>query len=311
MVNTLLTPDVIAAKALATLYENLTMLPLVYTDVSSDFSRSKVGSVVNVRKPATFTANEFDRASGITIQNATETSVPVTLDKIADVSFAVTSEDLTLHLEDFAAQLLAPATEAIAQKIDRDILALKSNVTQVAGSVADTDPFAWKNPEALIEADRLLNIKNVPPSERAAVVGPTTRANWLNSDIIKFADKSGSTDALRRGSIGSGLFGFDAYMTQNVGQPKATGDQVIGDPTTEVGVAFHKTAFAFASAPLALPSDTGEWAATQSYKGLNLRVVKSYDISKKQDVISVDVLYGVDVLDANRAVLLRGPLKTA
>ncbi|OHD15050.1 MAG: hypothetical protein A2Y38_25910 [Spirochaetes bacterium GWB1_59_5] len=303
MANTFLTPDVIAAKALATLYENLTMLPLVYTDVSSDFSRSKVGSVVNVRKPATFTANEFDRASGITIQNATESSVPVTLDKIADVSFAVTSEDLTLHLEDFAAQLLAPATEAIAQKIDRDILALKSNVTQVAGTGTG---FEWTKPEALIEADRLLNIKNVPPSERAAVVGPTTRANWLNSDIIKFADKSGSTDALRRGSIGSGLFGFDAYMTQNVAQPAQS--PTTGQPTTEVGVAFHKTAFAFASAPLALPSDTGEWAATQSYKGLNLRVVKSYDISKKQDVISVDVLYGVDVLDANRAVLLRGAL---
>ena len=74
MANTFLTPDVIAAKALATLYENLTMLPLVYTDVSSDFSRSKVGSVVNVRKPATFTANEFDRASGISIQNATATN---------------------------------------------------------------------------------------------------------------------------------------------------------------------------------------------------------------------------------------------
>ncbi|MCD2099540.1 P22 phage major capsid protein family protein [Rhodococcus qingshengii] len=306
MPNTFLTPDVIARQALANLYENLVALPLVHTDVSRDFAGAKVGDTVNIRKPATFTANEFNRASGITIQNATESSVPVVLNKIADVSFAITSEDLTLHLEDFATQLLAPATEAIAQKIDRDILALKADVTQVAGSVADTDPFAWKKPEALIEADRLLNIKNVPTSERAAIVGPTTRAHWLNSDIIKHADKSGSTAALRDGSIGRGLFGFDAYMTQNIAQPAGSPDP--GEPTTEVGVAFHRSAFAFASAPLALPSDTGEWAAVENYKGISLRVVKSYDISKKQDVVSVDVLYGVKTLDANRAALIRGAL---
>lgn len=304
MANTLLTPDVLARSALATLYENLCMVPLVYTDVSADFTRAKVGETVNIRKPATFTANTFNRASGITIQNATETSIPVVLNTIEDVSFAVTAEDLTLHLESFSEQLLAPAMEALAQKVDRAIIALKADVTAVAGGASPAG-FEWNKPEALIEADRLLNIQKVPNSMRHAVVGPTTRAKWLNSDIIKHADKSGSTDALRNGSIGRNLFGFDAFMTQNIVQP--AGSPTTGQPTTEVGLAFHETAFCFASAPLARPTDNS-WSAVESYKGLSLRVVKSYDINKKQEVVSLDILFGTKTLDANRAVLLRGDL---
>ncbi|MFD6400816.1 P22 phage major capsid protein family protein [Nocardia sp. NPDC060249] len=303
MANTLLTPDVLATAALANLYEQLCMVPLVYTDVSTDFTRAKVGETVNIRKPATFTANTFVRADGITIQNATETSVPVVLNTIKDVSFAVTAEDLTLHLEDFTEQLLKPAMEALAQSIDRAIIAqAKADFVQIAGTGTG---FEWNKPEVLIEADRLLNIKNVPPSERAAVVGPTTRANWLNSEWLKHVDKSGSTQALRKGAIGDDLIGFGAYMTQNIVQP--AGSPATGQPTTEVGLAFHKTALALASAPLAAPSD-GSWHSVKSYKGLSLRLVKKYDINKKQDVCSLDILFGTKTLDANRGVLLRGAL---
>jgi hypothetical protein len=309
MANTLLTPDVLATAALANLYEQLVMVPLVYTDVSSDFTRAKVGETVNIRKPATFTAQTFVRADGITIQNATETSVPVVLNTIKDVSFAITAEDLTLHLNDFTEQLLRPAMEALAQSIDRAIIAqAKADFTAIAGDeyFPGTTTGAhdnWQHPEVLIEAGRLLDISNVPDSERAAVVGPTTKAKWLNADILKHADKSGSTMALRKGSIGENLFSFDAYMTQNIVQP--AGSPSTGQPTTEVGLAFHRTALALASAPLAAPSD-GSWHSVQSYKGLSLRLVKKYDINKKQDVCSVDILFGTKTLDANRGVLLKG-----
>lgn len=299
MANTLLTPSVLARTSLATLYETTQMLPLVYTDVSSAFATAKVGNTVNVRKPATFTAALFDRAVGIVPQNATETAIPVVLDKIADVSFTVTTEDLTLKISDFAAQFLDPAMEAIAQHIDKAILALRSDITQKAGITPAG--FEWNKPEVLIEAGRLLDIKNVPTSDRFAVVGPTTKAQWLNSDLIKQADKSGSTAALRAGSIGRDVFGFQAFQTQNVGQPGA----VSGQPSTEQGLAFHKTAFAFASAPLEVAP--GSNASVVNYKGINIRVAYDYDIKYKQTVVSLDTLYGVKTLDANRAVLLTGP----
>ncbi|MBF6358194.1 hypothetical protein IU449_27230 [Nocardia higoensis] len=312
MANTLLTPSVIAKKALANLYENLCMVPLVYTDVSSEWGGQKIGSTVKIRKPATFTAQTFNPASpSITVQNATETGVDVTLDKHRDVSFAITAQDLTLRLEDFDEQFLAPACEALAQAVDQAIIAqAKADFTQVAGDtyyggVTTGDHNLWEHPENLIEADRLLNIQKVPSSERSAVVGPTTRAKWLDSDIIKHADKSGSTAALRDGSIGRNIFGFGAYMTQNIVQP--AGSPAVGQPKTEVGLAFHKTALALASAPLALPR-SNTWGAMESYKGLSLRIVQDYDMDIKSDVISVDILFGTKTLDANRGVLLRGDL---
>lgn len=118
MANTFLTPSIIAKAALATLYETCVMAQLVHRDYEQEFV-SRVGDTISVRKPAVFQANEFNRAQGIQIQNASEGSVPITLNHFSDVSFAVTAEELTLEIEDFGTQLLNPAMEAISQKIDR------------------------------------------------------------------------------------------------------------------------------------------------------------------------------------------------
>ncbi|MDJ0404028.1 P22 phage major capsid protein family protein [Rhodococcus erythropolis] len=300
MANTLLTPDVLARQSLVTLHENTVMLPLVYKDLSREFEGTAIGETVNVRRPATFTAKVFDPVTGIEIQNATETSVPVVLDKIADVSFEVTSKDLTLHILDFDEQFLNPALEAIAQHIDRALLGLRSDVTAVAGTTPAG--FEWNKPEVLIEAGRLMDIAKIPTANRYAVTGPTTKAQWLNSDIVKHADKSGSTEALRRGSIGRDLFGFEAFQTQNVGQAAVT--PAVGQPTTEVGVAFHPNAFCFVSAPLEIAP--GSNASVMTYKGVSIRVAYDYDIKFKKTVVSLDTLYGVKTLEKERAVLLKG-----
>lgn len=312
MANTFLTVQEIAEEALATLYESTPMHGLVHTDLTSEFAAKAKGNTIDIRTPAVFQSKRFNRANGIELQDATEGKIPLVVDKIADVSVPVTDEDMTLSIKDFSVQLLSPMMEAIAQDIDLSILALRSGVSQVAGFGADatTDGQTWDKPEVLIEAGRQLDLKKVPKADRYAVVGPTTNAKWLNSDLIKRADKSGSTAALREGSIGKNLFGFDAFQTGNVGQPKATGSQVAGDPTTEIGLAFHKTALAFGSAPLQLPAgaDVGQ-VSVVSYKGLSIRISYGWDIKYKQTVISADMLFGVKLLDANRAVLLKGANK--
>lgn len=307
MANTFLSATAIAKQALATLYENTFLGPLVHIDAGSELATKKQGDTINIRKPATFTAQLFNRVNGIQLQDATEGNVPVVLDKIADVSFAVTDEDMSLKIEDFDEQLLSPALEAIAQHIDIAVLGLRSGITQVAGTHANAAALGqtWDQPEVLIEAKRLLDLKSVPLRDRYAIVGPTMASRWLNTDMLKHADKSGSTEALREGSLGKNLFGFEAFQTGNVGQPAA--NPATGQPTTEIGLAFHKSALALASAPLEVPAgaDDGK-VAVQSYKGLSIRVAYGWDIKYKQTIVSVDFLYGVKLLDANRAVLLKG-----
>lgn len=300
MANTLLTPDVIANAALANLYETCVMANLVHRDYESDFA-AKVGDTITVRKPTTFTAEEYVRANGINIQNATETGIPVVLNHFADVSFAVTSEDLTLKIKDFSEQFLNPAMEAIAQKIDRDVLALRDDISAEVGVVGGENAYAWDNPRVAIDAGRELDQAKVPMTERRLVVGPITKAEWLGDDLFNRADARGDTEGLLEASLGRRVFGFDPYMTQNITVPAQTS----GNSTTEVGVAFHRTAFALAFRPLALPQGAQN-AAIANYKGFGLRVVYDYDMDAKQDVVSIDCLYGTKTLDANRAVLVKG-----
>ncbi|HEX5561800.1 MAG TPA: P22 phage major capsid protein family protein [Nocardioidaceae bacterium] len=299
MANTFLTPDLIATRGLATLFETTVMAQLVHRDFDGDF-RGRQGDTVTIRKPAVFTAGEFNRSTGIQPQNATESGVDVTLNHFADVSFTVTTEQLTLEIEDFGTQLLDPAMEAISQKIDRDLLALRSDITQEVGQATGR---TLDKPEVLIDAGTRLNLNSVPTTERRAVVGPTTNGNWLDSPVLKTVDASGSTEALREAYVGRRLFGFDPYWTQNVEQP--AGSPATGEPTTEVGVAFHKTAFALVTRPLEVPPGAQD-ATIMSYKGFGLRVVYDYDIKYKQTVVSVDCLYGTKTIDAKRAVLLKG-----
>jgi hypothetical protein len=307
MANTFLTPDVIARAALATLYETTVMSALVHRDYESEFQN--VGDTITIRKPTTFTAQEYNRADGITVQNATETGVPLTLNHFADVSFAVTSEDLTLNILDFGAQLLNPAMEAISQKVDRDIIAQAvADVTQEVGVVGGTNPplpganeYAWDNPRVLIDAGRVLTQRNVPTTGRRAVIGPISQAQWLGDDLFNRADARGDTEGLREANLGRRVFGFDPYVTQNAPAP---GDSS-GESSTEVGVAFHQSAIAMAFRPLSLPRGAQN-AAIANYKGFGLRVVYDYDIDQKQDVVSIDCLYGIKVLDPNRAVLIKG-----
>jgi coat protein Gp5 len=300
--NTFLTPDIIARMALANLYETTVMAGLVHRDYEPEFA-ARVGDTITIRKPAVFTANEFARPAGIVVQDATEQGIPMTLNHFADVSFAVTTEQMTLEIQDFSTQLLNPAMEAISQKIDRDLLTLRDDVTAEVGVTGGANLHDLDNPRVAIDAGRVLNQAKVPATERRVVLGPITTAQWLDDDLFNRADARGDTEGLREANLGRRVFGFDPYMTQNIAVPDPQG---AGISTTEVDVAFHRTAFALAIRPLALPRGAAN-AAIADYKGFGLRVIYDYDVHQKQDIVSIDCLYGCKTLDANRAVLVKGP----
>lgn len=285
MANTFLTPDIIARQAYANLYENTVMAQLVTRDYEADF-RGQVGDTVTIRKPATFESKEFNRVSGIELQEATETGIAVKLDTLLDVSFAVTTEQLTLDIVDFNMQLLAPATEAIAQGIDRAVLSLRSDVSQQLPWSEGAD--GGVSAALLIDAGKELNDNNVPASGRHVVADTALTAGFLKNPLFHAADQRGDTEGLREASLGR-KFGFNTWMTQNI--------------TDGESVAFHESAFALVVRTLALPRGAQN-AAVFSGRGFGIRVVQDYDIDKKQDVISLDVLIGVKTLDANRAVIL-------
>jgi hypothetical protein len=76
-----------------------------------------------------------------------------------------------------------------------------------------------------------------------------------------------------------------------------------GEPYPE-NLAFHKNAFALVMVPLEMPSNT--WGARESHGGFSIRVVKDYDIDLDDDVIRMDILYGVKTLYPELACRIRG-----
>lgn len=70
-------------------------------------------------------------------------------------------------------------------------------------------------------------------------------------------------------------------------------------------LAFHKNAFALVTCPLELP-DGAAWKAQQSANGLSVRVVKDYDIASDDEIIRIDILYGVKALYPELACRLLG-----
>ena len=278
MANTILTPDIIAREALMVLRNNAVMANLVHRDYSEDFVGA-VGDTITVRKPATFVANEY--TGSIQVQDATETAVPVLMDKHLDVSFAVTAKQMTMDIADFSKQLLVPAMQAFADKVDKLLIALESEATSrhphADGAIAPAD---------LIAARKFLTENAAPLADRRFVVGATAEADLLGSELFVNADKVGDNGtALREASLGR-KFGMDCYVDQNIAKS--------GNYTPSI--AFHKNAMALVTRPLALPQGAAK-AAIVNYDGFGLRVVYGYDMNTKTDTISIDMLCGVKLLD--------------
>ena len=279
MANNILTPDLIAREALMVLRNNAVMANLVHRDYSGDFVGA-VGDTITVRKPATFVANEYD-GSKITVQDATETGVSVVMDKHLDVSFAVTAKQMTLDIADFSKQLLVPAMQAFADKVDKLLIGLEAEATNRVAHAEGA--FA---PADLIAARKFLTENAAPMADRRFVCGAAAEADLLGNDLFVNADKVGDNGtALREASLGR-KFGMDCYVDQNIAKS--------GGYTP--AIAFHKNAMALVTRPLALPNGAAK-AAIVNYDGFGLRVVYGYDMNTKTDTISIDMLCGVKLLD--------------
>ena len=274
MANTFLEVKEIARQALPRLIENLVFPNLVPRNYSDDFVQGK-GATIIVPKPNALVAKDF--TGQIETQDITQEGVEVKLDKLATVDVAVTAIEMATNVDDLNRIFVEPAAIALAQKINTDGLALLSGITASAsGDPKSLEPFS--------QAAMVLNKANVPVTHRHGIWSPEALADFQTVPAIVNAEKSGSTSALRAGSIGN-IFGIDNYMAQGV--------------TGMLGAVFHPFAFAFVTRPLAKPE--GVQSYTTSYNGITLRVTRGYDMNKKTDIISMDVLYGYKLLDKTLA----------
>lgn len=209
--NTLLTIAMITREALRVLENNLSFTRRVNRQFDDKFGvdGAKIGSVCNVRKPPRYTVRQ---GQGLQVQDATETQVPVTLDKQYGVDLSFTSQDLLLSIDDFSQRFLTPAVAAIANKIDQDGLALAKTIAQTVGTPGTT-PTAWLT---YLQAGVKLDNSACPmDGQRSVVFTPEMQAVLVDALKGLFQQSAAIGEQYIKGSIGTSG-GFEFYMDQNV-----------------------------------------------------------------------------------------------
>ena len=355
MPNNFLEVKNIARQTLPRLMNNLVFPNLVHRDFSNDFVPG-LGTKIQVKKPVKLIAEEFNESQGVKPQGINEESVEVKLDKLATV-------DVLNRL------FLEPAAVALAEKINNDGLELYKFIPTAVGK-AGTTPSELTD---LANVRKQLNKQLVPVAGRVGVWDTEADAAFSTVPAIVNAEKSGSTNALREGSIGR-VMGLDNYMSQAVrkhtsGTLKVTGDKITvksqvedsdevvltgtgltgnlvkGDIITIVGnqylvtedttasgveihvsvtpkitanadvqavllkshtanLAFNPMAFAYVTRPLQAPAGVESYVT--SHNGISLRVVRGYNMEKKKEMLSMDVLYGYTAIYPELATRVLG-----
>lgn len=198
--------QIVAKETLLRLNKTLVWANLVYRDYENEFQN--VGDTITIKTPSTFVAKEW--TSGTLVkQYINETGQALKLDRVPDITIPLTSIDWSLNIENWSEQVLQPVADALALYVD-DLVAniyWQAYWSMVVSGTATVQDFA--------DLDRMANEALWPAGGRNLVLSPALKSKYITLPALMNAEKSGSTDALRRASLGE-IMNFQTWMSQNV-----------------------------------------------------------------------------------------------
>lgn len=271
----------IASLAIPLLHRSVVLPRTVERVAGNEFGGSS-GDTITVRVRANRTANvQSTPGDTITLDTIAETGVSLKVNHIYSAA-ALTDEDLTLNLEDFGAQVLQPAVQAVARKSEQYIADAINGLTAddtVTGSATGAD-YAT----VIKDAGQALDEADVEAGNRWCAVSPAAARALLDYDAIEDASALGTASAVQDAMIGR-YAGFTIVKSNAL--------------TAGSLCAYHRSAFVMGNrAPVRV---AGVDSATASQDGFSLRVVRDFDASKLSEICAVSTFSGAALVDADRA----------
>lgn len=278
MPNSFVKAERVVRTALALLEREIVLPSLVWRNAAGDFAGAK-DDTISIRVPAYAVARtrEMRSNSGYTVDSLAESKVDLTLDTDVYKAIGITDEELTLDIESFSAQVMAPAIRSVAVGIEDALATEMADATYEVELDLDTSDGY----NTVIDARKALNDASVPQEGRFLAVGSSVEASILKSDHLSRWDGSGSDSALRDAVIGR-IGGFLAVTAPGL------------DP--DVAIAAHRTAFALSTQAPVVPDGVG-WGASASYGGFALRTIRDYDFDNVRDRLLANVYVGVGTVE--------------
>ena len=146
----------------------------------------------------------------------------------------------------------------------------------------------------------------VNPVPGEGTTGKTVMPYLQQFTVLADADSGASTGPATL-TISPAIITSGAQQTVSAAPADNAAITVLGTGGTAYpqNLGFHKNAFALVTVPLEMP-DGAAFKARESHNGLSVRVVKDYDIAEDEDIIRLDILYGVDHIYPDLACRLWG-----
>ncbi len=134
MANIELNASMVTNEALNVLVNNLVIARPVNREFQDYYAveGAKIGDTLSIRKPPRYLGGE---GPAITIEDFTETSVALQLDRQPNVGLQFTSKELLLNIDQFSKRVIQPAVAVLANKVDSAVAAQYVNIPYFVGTV--------------------------------------------------------------------------------------------------------------------------------------------------------------------------------
>ena len=287
-------PEIWSDEIIAAYQKNLVLAPLVKKMSMS----GKKGDTIHVPKPVRGDAHAKSENTAVTVQNASESEVQVSINKHYEYSRLI--EDITdvQALSSLRQFYTDDAGYALAKQVDSDLHSLATGLG-TSGTTSTTylnnagtffndasSGLTTYDDDTVVSADvfeddafrgiiQKLDDQDVPMDNRSFVVPPVLRntimgiSRYVSSDFV-------NNSTVVNGKIGQ-LYGIDVYVSTNCPTVEAAGDNSASSVDSLGALLFHRDA-------MVLAEQVGVRSQTQ------------YKQEWLANLFTSDTLYGVAVL---------------
>jgi hypothetical protein len=219
LANNILTIDMITAKALEILENDLVITRNVNRQYDDSFARegAKIGTTLRIRLPDRALVTD-GAALNVQDENQQYTTLTVSSQKHIGINF--TTAELTMQLDQFADLVLKPRISQLAASVDADVANAYKSIYASVGTPGTTPGTSL----VLLQGQQKLNEAAAVMSPRYATVNPAANAQLVEGMKGFFNPSNTISRQFKNGMMGEGVLGYDEInMSQSI-KTHTTGD---------------------------------------------------------------------------------------
>lgn len=211
MANQFLTNDIVTYEALDILENTYNAMIHINSEYSNDFEfgGTVLGQTLSIRKPPRYVGRLGQAAA---IEDITETFVPLTLSYQRGVDTQVSSQNLTLDIDNYRKRVLEPQIVRLSNLIDQDVCNLAQGLNNFVGTPGTTPTTLTTYLAAKTKLDSL-----AAPMDggRCMFLNPAAESAIVDNLKGLFQASAEIAEQYKTGMMGRSI-GFDWYMDQNI-----------------------------------------------------------------------------------------------